>query len=78
MGAWFTAGGSLTTQAAGHTIRGKGYLVAALTNNGVIEAAETSPAAATPVLLVELTDQTNNNIYRATIGRDVAASKTLS
>ena len=42
MGAWFAAGGSMTTQAASHTIRGKGYLVAWLTNNGGVEAAETS------------------------------------
>jgi hypothetical protein len=67
MGAWFAFGGSLSTQAAGHTIRGKGYLVAHMTNNGVIEAAETS-GGGDPVLLVELTEHTNNNIFRATSG----------
>jgi hypothetical protein len=67
MGARFAFGGSLSTQAAGHTIRGKGYLVAHLTNNGVVEAAETS-GGGDPVLLVELTEHTNNNIFRATSG----------
>ncbi len=66
-GALFHAGGSMTTQAAGHTIRGKGLIVAALTNNGIVEAADTS-GGGDPVLVVELTNQTNNNIFRATSG----------
>ncbi len=65
--AQFHAGGSQTTQAAGHAIRGKGRLVAWLTNNGLVEAADTS-GGGDPVLVVELTDQTNNNIFRATTG----------
>jgi hypothetical protein len=66
-GAQFQAGGSITTQAAGHTIRGKGLIVAALTNNGIVEAADTS-GGGDPVLVVQTTDQTNNNIFRATSG----------
>lgn len=66
-GAQFQAGGSITTQAAGHTIRGKGLIVAQLINNGLVEAADTS-GGGDPVLLVQLTNYTNNNIYRATSG----------
>lgn len=66
-GAQFQAGGSMTTQEAGHTIRGKGILVAWLTNNGLVEAADTS-GGGDPVLAVQTTNQTNNNIFRATSG----------
>ena len=66
-GAQFQAGGSLTTQAAGHTIRGKGWLVALLTNNGLVEAAETS-GGGDPVLVVQTANEANNNIFRATTG----------
>lgn len=66
-GAWFAAGGSLTTQEAGHTIRGKGLLMAHLTNNGVVEADDTS-GGGDPLLKLSVVDQTNNNILRAKLG----------
>jgi hypothetical protein len=75
-GAWFQAGGSITTQAAGHSIRGKGRIVAHLINYGLVEAADTS-GGGDPVLLMHLTGYTNNNIFRASSGATLRLQELL-
>jgi len=75
-GAQFQAGGSITTQAAGHSIRGKGLIVAHLINNGLVEAADTS-GGGDPVLLMHLTSYTNNNIFRASSGATLRLQELL-
>jgi hypothetical protein len=75
-GAQFQAGGSITTQAAGHTIRGKGLIVAHLINYGLVEATDTS-GGGDPVLLLQLTSYTNYNIFRASSGATLRLQELL-